>query len=206
MPSLNSDSGPSRRLPAARVIADYERPSLSEALSGARALEHRLVGASDADDAISIVLCWNELRSNVYTQRTRAQVRHYQNTADEAAKSEWDFWDEGAADLREFDAIHARAITSSPHRAALASRFGQQLVRLKENTQTTFDPSIRAALSEEARLTSQYLASISTKDIEFRGERFSVAGLFKFFGHADRDVMRASSCGMLHSSTRSSID
>ncbi len=173
---------------AARIIADYERPSLTEALSRGRALAHRLGAARDAEEAVAIVLSWNELRSSVYTQRTRAQVRHYQDTADAAAKAEWDFWDEGAADLREFDAVHARALTSCPQREAIAARFGPQLLRLKENTRTTFDQTIRPALSEEAKLTSQYLALISAKDVEFRGEQLSVAGIFKFFGHAQREV------------------
>lgn len=186
MPSPSA--APSRRLAAARIIAEYERPSLSEALSRGRALAHRLAEARDGDAAISIVLLWNELRSSVYTQRTRAQVHHYQNTADEAARTEWDFWDEGAAALREFDAIHAQALTSCRHRDAIGARFGPQLLRLKENVRTTFDPSIRSALSEEAKLASQYLALISAKDVEFGGEQLSVAGIFRFFGHAEREV------------------
>src|SRR5262245_50778008 len=78
MQSLKSDSGPSRRMPAASLIADYERPSLTEALARARALAHQLGAATDADEAIAIVQSWNQLRSSVYAQRTRAQVRHYQ--------------------------------------------------------------------------------------------------------------------------------
>jgi len=176
-------------LPAAsRLIAEYNRPSLTEALSRSRAFACRLAAAPDADEAISVVLGWNQLRSSVYTQRTRAQVAHYQNTLDAAAKAEWDFWDQGAAALRQFDAVHARALTESRYREAIAKRFGLQFLRLKEIARTTFEPRIVAALSEESTLVSRYLALISSQDIQFRGEFFSVAGIFRFFGHAERAV------------------
>jgi hypothetical protein len=69
-------------LPAAsHLLADYERPSLTEALARSRAFARRLAAALDADEAIALVQGWNRLRSSVYTQRPRAQVAHYQNTA-----------------------------------------------------------------------------------------------------------------------------
>lgn len=166
----------------------YVRPDLDAVMAQVQTLAGQCRTAPDAGSAIEVVTRWNQVRSTVDTNMNVAFVRFHQNTADETAKTEQDFWNEAAPVLRELEVIYARALLDCPQRDAVANQLGDQLLRLKECSAATFAPAIKDALAEEARLTTQHVELTSQKDVIFRGEKYTMAGVHKFFGEADRQT------------------
>jgi M3 family oligoendopeptidase len=165
---------------------DYQRPDLADVAARTRAFADQCNTAATGDGLLDVVTRWNDLRSHVDTHYNVAMVRYEQNTADDAAKAEQDFWDEAAPVMRELDVIFARALLAAPHRDALVNRFGAQLIAMKQCTATTFAPEIKDALAQEAKLTSAYQQMMSRPEVQFRGESMSMSGIAGYFIDADR--------------------
>jgi M3 family oligoendopeptidase len=168
--------------------AHYVRPDLDAVLNQTRGLAAECRSAANGAAALDVVSRWNQVRSTVDTNLNVAHVRYHQNTADDAARTEQDFWNDAAPVLRELDVIYARALLDCPHRDAIGRELGEQLLRLKECSAATFAPEIKDALAEEARLSTQHVELTAQKEVAFRGEKYTMAGVHKFFGEADRQT------------------
>jgi len=164
----------------------YLRPDLTDLEGRTRELDAATREAADAARTIELFEEWNRLRANVDTGKNVALVLYHQNTNDERAQAEQDFWDSAAPLLRELDVIHARAVLDSPHREAIEKKFGAQLIALKECMATTFAPEIKEALAEEAKLVTRHVELTAKPEVEFRGRKYSMDGVAKFFTDSDR--------------------
>ncbi len=167
---------------------DYARPDLDAVRAEVADLAQRLEAATGAEQAVEVVRAWNRVRSRIDTGWNIAEVRYQQDTTDDRAKAEKQFWDQAAPAMRELDVIHARALTRSRHREALERAFGAQILRVKECTATTFAPEIADALAEEAKLVTRYIELTSKKEAVFRGEKTTMPALHGYFGVADRQT------------------
>lgn len=166
----------------------YERPELDAVAAQVRQYAAACAEAADAPAMLTVLEDWNRLRSNVDTQYNVAMVRYQQNTRSEQAKAEQQFWDEAMPTMRELDVLWARALIDDRYRSEIASKYGEQLIALKECAATTFDPSIKEAVAEEARLRSRYTEVASKAEVEFRGETYSMSEVAKYFADADRQT------------------
>lgn len=172
-----------------QTFADsYERPDLDAVSARSRHLAESCARAASADELLTHVRAWNQLRAGVDTQQNISLVRYHQNTGDEAARQEQEFWDRSAPILRELDVLHARTLLASPFRSALDAEFGPQLLALKECGSATFVPAIKEAIAEEAALGSSYTELLTRPDAVFRGRNMSLSELVKHFDDADRGV------------------
>ncbi len=167
----------------------YQRPNLDEVENQVRELAAQ-ASRANAAELIEVVRRWNQLRSTVDTDLNVAMVRYHQDTAAPAAKAEQDFWNEAAPKLRELDVIHARALLGSDHRDALDEEFGGQFLALKQCMATTFAPEIRDDLATEAKLTTRHIEITAKPEVEFRGKKYNMSGVAKFFTDPDRDTRR----------------
>jgi M3 family oligoendopeptidase len=166
----------------------YQRPDLDVVRVQSQRLAQACAQADSADAFLEQVRAWNRLRATVDTQWNIAMVRYNQDTSDEAARAEQDFWDQAAPILRELDVLHARTLLDSSFAHALDGEFGAQLRALKQCQSATFVPAIKDMVAEEARLCSAYTELLAKPEVEFRDRRMSLSELAKYFDHADRQV------------------
>ncbi len=164
----------------------YQRPDLDAARADTRRLAAAVTGAPTPEAAVEAVREWNRLRSRLDTAFNVATVRYHQNTTDPQARAEQDFWNDAAPAMRELEVMHARALLETPHRQALVDAFGSQLMALKDNASATFAPAIKDHLAEEARLNTRYTELTSRPEVEFRGQKYTLMGIAKFFTDGDR--------------------
>jgi len=164
----------------------YQRPDLTQARADAARFAAACASAGSGDQLVATVREWNRLRSRLDTLYNVALVRYHQDTTDAGARAEQEFWDQAAPAMRELEVMHARALLDSGHRDALVGAFGGQLLALKQNASATFAPEIRGQLAEEAGLVTRYTELTSQNDIEFRGQRYTLMGIARFFTDGDR--------------------
>lgn len=165
---------------------DYRRPDFAAVRGQVSQLAEACARAATAEEFLASLRPWNELRATLVAQLNVAEVRYSQNTEDPSAKAERQFWDDAAPLLREQDALHARMMTESPHRAAIAAVYGEQLLALKRCEATTFVPAIADAIAEEAKLSSEYVRELSKPAIVHAGKTITLSALDAFSSAADR--------------------
>ena len=169
-----------------RALQGYARPDLEQVLAQTRTLAERVEHSSSAAEALEIIREWDRLRADVHGREARAVVAYHQDTTNDAARAEQDFWNEASPTLRELEVLHARALTQSRHAEHITRQLGPQLLRLEQCATTTFGPEIRGSLAEEARLCTRYAELMSAKAIEVDGELQTPAAVRRFSSLADR--------------------
>lgn len=170
----------------------YQRPDLDSHAAAERAIAQRAAAADTPEAFFAAVDEWNKTRATLDTHAQIAAVRYNQCTSDEAAKAEQDFWDGAAATLRELEVLHAKTLLDSPYADNLDEKYGPQFLALKRCLATTFTDAIRDDVAEEAKLKSKYVQLLAKPEAEFRGKKYSLSELRKFFDDADRDTRRES--------------
>ncbi len=168
----------------------YRRPDLVALEGTIRAFARSADAADSADAFLAVLTEWNTARSEIDTGLNIAMVRYAQDTRDQEAKQEQDFWNEAAPVLRELDVLWATSLLATSYQDALVDRYGEQLVALKRAAASTFSPAIKEALTEEAKLGTKYTEVCAKKEIEFRGDTYNLTGIAKFFSDANRDTRR----------------
>lgn len=115
-------------------------------------------------------------------------LRFSQDTTSPQARTDRDLADRLTPLVTELEVAIKRRLLDDPDRAGLATAVGTHTVRLWETDITTFDPRIRAALEEEARLGADYTALLAAARVTVQGQTVNLSGLAPFAEHPDRAV------------------
>ncbi|MBB2169386.1 M3 family oligoendopeptidase [Gluconacetobacter aggeris] len=115
-------------------------------------------------------------------------LRFSQDTTSQQARSDRDLADRLTPHVTELEVAIKRRLLDDPDRAGLATAIGTHTVRLWETDITTFDPRIREALEEEARLGADYTALLAAARVTVQGQTVNLSGLAPFAEHPDRAV------------------
>ncbi|MBB2204921.1 M3 family oligoendopeptidase [Gluconacetobacter takamatsuzukensis] len=115
-------------------------------------------------------------------------LRFSQDTTSQQARTDRDLADRLTPHVTELEVAIKRRLLDDPDRAGLVTAVGTHTVRLWETDITTFDPRIREALEEEARLGADYTALLAAARVTVQGQTVNLSGLAPFAEHPDRAV------------------
>ncbi|CAP57049.1 M3 family oligoendopeptidase [Gluconacetobacter diazotrophicus] len=118
-------------------------------------------------------------------------LRFAQDTTDPQARADRDLADSLTPRVTEHEIAIKRRLLDDPDRPGLVAAVGTHTVRLWETDITTFDPRIRDALEEEARLGAEYTALLASARLTVDGQTVNLSGLAPFAESLDRDVRHA---------------
>ena len=163
-------------------------PQYDDVAAEYRPLTDRLEAAQSADEAIAVVEAWDALRRRLYSWTALVGIRFNQDTRNEQYKKDRDYCDELEPRLTNLAVDMKRRVMASPHRAALAERFGGHAFELWECDVASFDPAIEGDLTEQSKLSAQYTALLASGKFDFQGESLTLSQLVKFAQHPDRAV------------------
>lgn len=174
----------------------YARPDFDAVLAEMNALLDDLRAAPSGEAACTALEALDSKFKRYYTLRNLAEVRHTIDTRDPFYEAENDAFDEADPRFEEITTERARAALQSPHRDAIAERFGEHLLEKYEVAQRTFTPEILDELVEENKLSSAYQKLTSSAEIQFEGETRNLSGMTPFMESADREMRRRASAAM----------
>ena len=169
----------------------YVRPDLDEVEARCAEVLERLAGAATFDDAWRALQDFAAIRSEATGNAELAHVRHSIDTTDAFYAAEQEYLDENSPRL---DALNDRFYTlllDSPHRAAFAQRLGEHFFASIALAKKVFSPEIMDDLATENRLVSAYDKLLGGAQVEFRGARYTLAGLAAFNEDAERATRKA---------------
>ncbi|QSO50991.1 M3 family oligoendopeptidase [Alicyclobacillus curvatus] len=168
----------------------YERPDIEVVEKQFGELLTKFENAGTAEAQNSVMKEINDLRVEVETMGTLAQVRHTIDTNDTFYDAENDYFDENQPRMQALSTQFYHALAKSPFRAELEQAWGKQLFRLAEMTLNTFDPVILADLQKENKLASDYDRLIASAKIDFEGEERNLAQMGPFLTSPNREMRK----------------
>jgi M3 family oligoendopeptidase len=147
--------------------------------------------AADAQAQIALIQALNTQRSAIQTMSTLSSVRHSIDTKDTFYDAENRYWDEHGPLYEALNAKFYRALTDSPHRAALEAHFPKPFFLLAQNALKAFDPSIIELLQKENALVSEYEKLLASAQIEFDGKTLTLSQMTPYTVSIDRNERRS---------------
>lgn len=113
-------------------------------------------------------------------------LRFAQDTTDPKAKADRDLADSLTPLVTGHEVAIKRRLLDDADRPGLTAAIGTHAVKLWETDVTTFDPRIRDALEEEARLGGEYTALLASARVTVAGQTINLSGLAPFAESLDR--------------------
>ena len=141
--------------------ADFREYELATPDYEAIAAQHeQLARAVDAatsgEEAIAAVERWDALRRRIATWSGLVSIRFSQDTRNEEYKKAREDRDELEPKLTSLAVAMKRRLLQSPHRTALAQRFGSHIFDLWRCDTASFDPVIEADVAQQSKLEANY--------------------------------------------------
>ena len=171
----------------------YKRPDFDALYNQMKALLEDMEKAPTAEDFFKAMEALDKVGRNLGTQQTLAYIRNTINTKDPFYSAEKDVMDEALPRFAEISTQAARITLESPHKAAVAKKYGEHLLEKYKVKLDTFRPEILDDLVEENKLKSEYQRLMASAEIEFEGETRNLSGMIPFMESKDRDMRRRAS-------------
>jgi M3 family oligoendopeptidase len=166
----------------------YVRPNLDSLRSSYGSITAQLNDAATAEAAIQAVAAWNNLRIDVSTMNSLAEVHFTQNVVNEAAKEEKLWFDEHGPSIVDLDQTFVHALLGSQWKSAIGQKFGALFITRLEDSTRTFRPEIMDLLVKESELSRQYNELTASAKINVDGTTYNLSSIGKLLIDLDRDV------------------
>lgn len=163
-------------------------PTYEDVAAEYRGFQSALTGAASGVEAIAAVEAWDAARRRLMTWSSLTYIRFTQDTTNAEYKQAREYVDEMQPKLTELDVAVKRLLMASPHRDALAQRYGDHVFDLWACAIAAFDPVIQDDLVEQSKLDLKYTELLASAKFEFQGESLTLSELQKFAEHPDRQV------------------
>ncbi len=169
---------------------EYRRPDLEKVQSDFQGLLQQFDKAANAQEQESVITKINDLKAEFQTAGSIATVRNSIDTSNAFYESEQEFFDNTEPIFRDLNIQFYKSLNNSPFKAQLENKFGKQIFDIAATSVRSFGPAVISDMQEENRLGTEYSKLVATAELEFRGEKYNLAGVEPFEQSIDRDTRR----------------
>lgn len=169
----------------------YARPDVAEFIAKYAALTKQAQAAVDGAALLELFEQHTKLDTAFSGAHCLAQIRHTLDTRDEFYDTENDFFDEAGPSLGNAQLDFYRALLNSPHKAALAERYGQILLQKLEIAVGAASEEVLELMQQENALASRYQKLYASAQVEFDGKSLTLPELGPYKESSDRAVRKA---------------
>lgn len=132
----------------------------------------------------------NKYADDLSTDMSLISVRFTVNTQDPNNKKAQDQLDEISPYISQVFNEFNKELVNAKFRKELEEKYGSHLFNMTENALKCFDEKIIPELTEINKLTSQYSMVMASAQIEYKGQKYTLAQLGKFADSTDRAVRK----------------
>ncbi|MBS1617465.1 MAG: M3 family oligoendopeptidase [Bacteroidetes bacterium] len=169
---------------------EYRRPDLEKVQSDFQGLLQQFDKAADAQEQETVINKINELKAEFQTAGSIATVRNSIDTSNAFYETEQEFFDNTEPIFRDLNIQFYKSLNNSPFKAQLEKKFGRQLFDIAATSVRSFGPAVIGDMQEENRLGTEYSKLVATAELEFRGEKYNLAGVEPFEQSTDRETRK----------------
>ena len=163
-------------------------PNYDDVASIYRELKYKLADASSVKTQLDVIRTWDQLRRQLYTWWTLTHLRFNQDTRNEEYKKARDHCDEVQPKLTELENNFKRQLLNSLVKPELESHLGRTAFLRWEADIKSYDPVIEKDTVAESKLKADYIELVARKEVEFRGEKYTLSAIQKFSQEPDREL------------------
>lgn len=169
---------------------EYRRPDLEKVQNDFKGLLQQFDKAADALEQENVINKINDLKAEFQTAGSIATVRNSIDTSNAFYETEQEFFDNTEPIFRDLNIQFYKSLNNSPFKAQLESKFGRQIFDIAATSVRSFGPAVISDMQEENRLGTEYSKLVAKAELEFRGEKYNLAGVEPFEQSTDRDTRR----------------
>ena len=166
---------------------NVEKPTLQSLKNAQQICLDALDKDTDVGQKLFAIRQWDLHRKQVDTWGSMVYVRYSQDTRDKQAKADRDYADALWPDLTELTVAVKRRLLTDADKPELARQLGQHLFDLWQLDVDSFDPGMKEAMEQEAKLGARYTELCASANIMFKGESHNLSSLRAWLDHPDRD-------------------
>ncbi|HZJ68626.1 MAG TPA: M3 family oligoendopeptidase, partial [Candidatus Eisenbacteria bacterium] len=155
----------------------YQRPNMEKLTEEIVKLQNIFDKAENSDQQFLCFQRMDTIQNYFSTMYSIANIRHSIDTRDEFYDQEINFYNENLPLLEKLFDTFYRALLISPFRNELEKKYGRYLFDLLETKAKTFSTEIMEDLVEENKLITEYSKLIAAAEVEFQGEKYTLAQL-----------------------------
>ncbi len=148
----------------------YERPNYEKIKEKLMGLIDKTNESNSIIEVKELINEINEIRNEIVTLGTIANIRYSINTEDEFYSKEREYWDEYDPLYNEINSEFYKVIVNSKFRLELEKEFGKQFFSIAEYNIKSFSKEVIKDLQLENKLSSEYSKLIASAKIMFEGE------------------------------------
>lgn len=130
------------------------------------------------------------LRQEFESMRDIAKVRYTSDTTNEFYQKENAFYDEQSPIYEGLLSDYYKALLASPFQQELKAEYGVLLFEIAEKFIKTQDQENTELLQKENRLSTQYMQLLASAQIDFEGEKRTLAEMTPFQTDVNRDLRK----------------
>ncbi|WP_164667943.1 M3 family oligoendopeptidase [Virgibacillus doumboii] len=168
----------------------YERPNMQKEKETFDTLLKKFTDASSMKEQNEAIEQINAFRNRLSTLFNLVYIRASINTNDEYYQNERDFFDEIQPEIQELNTRFYKELVKSPFRDELEKQWGEQLFQIADHEIKAFSPEVIELLQRENKLSSQYSKLVASAEVEFQGEKYTLAQLSPFAQSKDRSIRK----------------
>ena len=172
---------------------EYRRPDLEKVQTTFEGLIDKFDKAADVAVQESVINEINDLKAEFQTAGSLATVRNSIDTSNAFYETEQEFFDNTEPLFRDLNIKFYKSLNNSPFKKQLEGKFGKQLFDIAAVSVRSFGPAVISDMQEENRLGTEYSKLVATAQVEFRGEKYNLAGLEPFEQSTDRETRKEAS-------------
>ncbi len=169
----------------------YKRIEVEDVAAESAKCLDKLKNAKDYAEAREAFIEFDTLNAHVDTAGSISYVRHSVDTRDEFYSAENDYWDSASPRMQESSMAFILAMLESKFRPDFEKEFGNVLFVNAELALKSFAPEIISDMQEENSRTSDYEKVIASAQIDFKGEKYTLAQMSLFKTDSDDETRRA---------------
>ena len=170
----------------------YERPDVDKVVKDAELLREKMEKAENKEEFFSLMEEMYKLTRHMTTLYTLASIRRTINTEDEFYQAEDEYWNENIAKLMEVDNKFAKLKLNSKFRSDMEEKFGEYFTKKAEVAEKVFNREIMDDINQERKLCTEFEKLLSSAQIDFEGEKRTLAMMGPFQQSTDREMRRKS--------------
>ena len=173
---------------------EYKRPDCAELVKRLGDMKAAVAAAASADELCALIEQSEALSADFASDFSIASVRNTIDTRDEFYNAEMEYLLENAPEVGEASSAFFRAVLASPYCDEAEKRFPKVMFTNARIAVKTSSPETIELSAKESALSHEYQKLIASAQIEFMGEKLTVAKLGPHKLNPDREHRRAAYC------------
>lgn len=165
---------------------EYIRPDFAHMGETWKKAVEGIEKAESYDEVKKIMAEVEKENRHISTMVNIASIRNTLNTTDEYYEAENEYNETTYPTVAEYSVAYNKALINSPFAKYINEEYGPELLTAMQREIDSFDPAMVPFMQRESILCNRYQKIMATAQIPFRGKKYNLYGIQKFFEDSDR--------------------